>query len=121
MKRMDRVNERIQRELGLLFEKDICSETNCLVTVTEVATSPDLHRANVLVSVYGSKEQQDAVFRLLHRWRPEFQREIASRVRLKYTPVLSFRLDERGAKADRILRLLESLETPKDHEQSNQP
>ena len=116
MKRMDRVNERIQRELGLLFEKYICTETNGLVTVTDVFTSPDLHRANVLVSIYGNDDQQKAVFRLLHQWRPEFQREIASRVRLKYTPVLSFSLDDRNAKADRIYRLLEDLEAPKPDE-----
>ena len=101
MERMRRVNELLKRELGALFERLVCRDLDCLVTVTAVETSPDLRSAHVYVSVYGSPEQQDKVFGLLHKRRKEMQHEISRNVTLKYTPKLDFRIDETAAHADR--------------------
>ena len=55
--------------------------------------------ATVFVSVYGAEDEQREAFRLLHDNRVPFQREIARRIQLKYTPVLKFRLDRTMAEA----------------------
>ena len=109
MDRMLRVNELLKRELGISFERLICPAVDALVTVTEVDTSPNLRSAVVFVSVYGDDDQQATVSRLLHRHRSEVQGIIARNCKLKYTPKLTFRLDERTAKADRVLQLLDQL------------
>ncbi len=107
--RMRRVNEMILRELGNLCEREIVSEVDALVTITQVITSPDLHQARVLVSVMGDIEQQRRALRLLRNKRALFQHELATRIKLKYTPVLTFKLDEKLAQADRIFNILDQL------------
>jgi ribosome-binding factor A len=109
MHRMLRVNELLKRELGLIFERKICAEVECLVTITAIKTSPDLHNAVVYVSVYGDDKQKQAVLKSLSKQRIEIQREVSKHVRLKYTPILKFKLDEHLAEADRIDKILDSL------------
>jgi ribosome-binding factor A len=110
MERMLRVNELLKRELGVLFERLICPEVNGLVTVTDVHTATDLRQATVYVSVYGPGISGADVLDLLAKHRRMMQREIAQAVRLKYTPKLSFRLDDELDKADRVWQLLADLE-----------
>jgi len=107
---MLRVNELIRRELGDLCERRIVSDLNALLTVTHVDTSPDLRQATVLVSVMGDEAQRRDALKLLHRNRGLFQREIARRTQLKYTPVLRFQLDETMEQADRVLAIIDELD-----------
>lgn len=110
VKRMLRVNELLKRELGQLFERYICPEVDCLVTVTAVETTPDLHTATVYLSVYGDDDQQQRVMQSVRDQRAELQKLVARNVTLKYTPVLRFRLDKQAAKADNIMKILRELD-----------
>jgi len=107
--RMRRVDELLRRELGTQFERLIAPELDALVTITAVTTSPDLRQATVSVSVMGSEAAQTAALRLLQKRRTLLQRELAQHVKLKFTPVLSFHLDETLARADRVLALMDEL------------
>ena len=118
MERMLRVNSLLKRELGGIFERAVCSELNCLVTVTNVQATPDLRQALVHVSVYGTEEQKQQVLDVLRRQRKEIQHEIARHVRLKYTPRLQFRLDDTAEKAERIMQLLDGLNEGRTDEES---
>lgn len=109
MDRMLRVNELLRREIGLYLERELAQELGCLVTVTDVRTAPDLRHAQVYVSVYGEQDRE-RVMALLHKRRREIQRTISKSIKIKYTPVLEFRLDDRMAEGDRILQLLAQLE-----------
>ncbi len=109
MQRMRRVNELLKRELGQIFEREICNQVDCLVTVTGVKTSPDLRHATVFVSIYGSDEERDSVWSLLLKQRKGMQQQFARNVTLKYTPRLEFELDETAQNADRVSRLLDKL------------
>lgn len=109
MDRMTRVNELLKRELGEIFERRICADFDCLVTVTAVKTSPDLHNARVYVSVFGTEDQRNAVLETLLKKRKNIQREMAHHVILKYTPVLEFHLDTTLDEADRIHKILDGL------------
>ncbi len=115
---MRRVNELIKRELSNLFERLICPNFDCLITVTNVDTTPDLRKAKVHVSVYGNKERHGSVMRVILNERKEMQKQISRNIKLKYTPKLEFQLDDTPESADRVLRLLDQLEkeTPPDHE-----
>lgn len=109
MDRMTRVNELLKRELGEIFERRICADFDCLVTVTAVKTSPDLHNAHVYVSIFGTEGQRKAVFKALLKKRKGIQREMSRHVILKYTPVLEFHLDTTLDDADRIHKILDGL------------
>lgn len=107
--RMVRVNELMKRELAYLLERE--SWDNMLVSVLDVATLPDLRTAIVLVSVFGGGSGAPGrVLRHLNAIRADLQKKVASKVILKYTPVLEFRVDDRLEAADRVISMLEETE-----------
>jgi len=106
---MLRVNGLLKREIGEIFERLVRGRVSGLVTITDIKTAPDLRTAIVYVSVYGSDEQKERAMHVLSQERKEIQRLISHRVKLKFTPVLDFRLDEHLDKADRIFQIIEGL------------
>jgi ribosome-binding factor A len=77
------------------------------VTVTDVKTSPDLRQARVYVSVLGDEATRTATLDGLRSAHGFLQGRIASELRLKRTPELSFALDETAERAARLERLIE--------------
>jgi ribosome-binding factor A len=110
--RMSRVNELLRREIGMaLFhvirerELDLAA-----VTVTHVITSPNLRNARVFVSVLGHEAERDRILSVLKRHRVEMQAIINKNIKMKYTPCLSFALDQSIERGDRVLGVLMKLE-----------
>jgi len=107
--RMVRVNELLKRELAGQLERE--SWGNVLVSVLDVATSPDLRSAIVLISIFGGGSGAGRkVLDHLNAIRGDLQKKIASRIVLKYTPVLEFRIDDRLEAADKVISLIEEME-----------
>jgi ribosome-binding factor A len=77
------------------------------VTVTGVDTSPDLRSARVYVSVLGDEEQRERSLSGLQSSHGVLQRKIATEMRLKRTPTLTFEYDDSVERGDRISRLLD--------------
>jgi ribosome-binding factor A len=76
------------------------------VSVTEVRMSPDLRHATVFVKPLLGREQ-DAVLKAMRTNTAYLQREVASRVKLKYAAKLKFLADEsfeEGGHIDALLR-----------------
>ena len=109
--RLDRVNESIKRELGVLIRREFTFQAK-LVTVQEVDITPDLKSAHVYIGVIGSPEEQHAALAQLHEARPRLQRDLSRRVIMKFTPHLHFKLDQTGERGDRILQIIEELHLP---------
>ena len=78
------------------------------VTVTGISMSPDLKRARVNVSVLPGTVDKGEVLGALRRARGYLRREIGRELRLKFTPDLSFHLDEEKEKESRIEELLDT-------------
>ena len=77
------------------------------VSVTEVRMSPDLRHAHVYVNpLLGANE--DVVLKALRTNTAFFQKEVASRVSMKYAAKLKFLADESFDEATRIDALLAS-------------
>lgn len=80
------------------------------VTVTGVATSPDLRAARVYYSVLGDEADKAATQAALDRAAPRVQAVVGREVRMKYNPRLEFVYDtsiEQGVRMDRLLYELE--------------
>lgn len=110
--RIARVNEVLKREIADLLERKSFKEgSSCLISVTEVSTSPDLRHATVFVSILGGddKTKRDAL-RFLLKNRYDLQKKIAKDIVLKYTPVLEFSIDKKIADGDRVLSIIRELE-----------
>ena len=111
--RLDRVNELIKRELSELVRREI-TFTAKLVTVQEVDITPDLKHAHVYIGVLGTLDEKKQALAALHDHRKRFQKELAKRVVIKWTPQLHFALDTAGERGDRVLNLLDQLDIPKE-------
>ena len=104
---MRRVNEAIREILGDAIATELKDPRIGFVTVTEVDTSPDLRAARVYISVLGSADERESSLAGLSSAHGFLQGKIASAMRMKRTPTLTFEYDEsvdRGARISRLLR-----------------
>src|SRR4051812_1798772 len=92
--RMRRVNESIREILGDAIATELKDPRIGFVTVTDVNTSPDLRTARVYVSVLGSEAERESSLAGLRSAHGFLQGKIASAMRMKRTPTLTFEYDE---------------------------
>jgi ribosome-binding factor A len=104
--RMRRVNEAILEVLGDAIATELKDPRIGFVTVTGVDTSPDLRSARVFVSVLGPAAERERTLQGLRSSHGFLQGKIASAMRLKRTPTLTFHYDESVDRGARITRLL---------------
>jgi ribosome-binding factor A len=105
--RMRRVNELMREVIGSAITSELQDPRIGFVTVTSVDTSPDLRSARVYVSVLGDEAEREATLAGLRSSHGVLQSAIASEMRIKRTPTLTFRYDETPERGMRITKLLE--------------
>jgi ribosome-binding factor A len=105
--RMRRVNESIKEIIGDAITTELKDPRIGFVTVTDVDTSPDLRAARVYVSVLGTEDERERSLAGLRSSHGFLQGKIASAMRMKRTPTLTFEYDESVERGDRITRLLD--------------
>lgn len=114
--RLLRVGEQFRHILSeLLARGDVHDDvlTSHSVSITEVRMSPDLRHATVFVkSLLGADEAE--VLKALRTNTAFLQREVASRVRLKYAAKLKFLADESFDEASNIEKLLSNPHVTQD-------
>jgi ribosome-binding factor A len=105
--RMRRVNELMREVIGSTIASELEDPRIGFVTVTSVDTSRDLRSARVYVSVLGGEAEREASLAGLRSSHGVLQSAIASQMRIKRTPTLTFHYDESPERGVRISRLLE--------------
>ena len=106
--RLLRVNELVKRELSGIIAREL-TFASAIVTINHVKVSPDLKNAHVFVSVLGS-EAPASVMKKLEEHRVALQSELAKHVVLKYTPHLTFHLDESIERGARVIKIMQELD-----------
>lgn len=106
--RMRRVNQVIREVVGAAITGELKDPRIGWVTVTGVETSPDLRQARIYVSVVGTEEERAASLAGLESSHGYLQARLASELRMKRTPTLSFHYDDSLERGMRISRLLDS-------------
>ncbi len=108
--RIERVNSLIRQEISELLQRQVKDpRLGNFVTVTEVVTSADLKYAKVFVSRIGNPEEKQEVLSVLASASGFFRRELAKRLKLRYTPELSFHWDDSIERGDRIQQLIDKV------------
>lgn len=108
--RIERVNNLIRREISELIQRQVRDpRLDVFVTVTAVATSPDLKHAKVFVSCIGGKQEEKKIMAVLNAAAGFLRTELARNVKLRRIPELSFHWDNSIEHGDRILRLLDQV------------
>ena len=107
--RMLRVGEQVRHILSEILQRgDVHDDVLAkhVVSVTEVRMSPDLRHATVFIKPLLGREEE-AVLKALRTNTAYFQREVASRTRLKYAAKIKFLADDsfdEGSHIDKLLR-----------------
>ena len=91
--RAQRIAEEIKRELSSLILQKLKDPRIGFLTITRVEVSKDLKRALVGYSVMGDEKSKKATGAALEHAHGFLQREIANLLKLRYTPILKFKLD----------------------------
>jgi len=106
-----RINELVRRELNDILRRQYQSESAAL-TITGVEVAPDLRDGWVQVAIMGEADAVQDRMRWLHRQARAIRLELGRRIVLKYLPRLHYRLDETTPRANRVLDLIDEIETP---------
>ena len=104
-----RVGELIQQEISNLLVRELKDPRLSMATVSRVDMSPDLRQACVYISRIGSEAEQQATLQGFARAAGFIRGQLGKRLKLRYTPQLTFKLDTAIAYGVRISRILHDL------------
>ncbi len=114
--RVLRVGEQVRHVLSeILARGDVHDETlaSHMVSITEVRMSPDLRHATVFVKPLLGRDEE-AVLKALRTNTAYLQREVATRVKMKYAAKLKFLADESFDEGSHIEALLRDPKVAQD-------
>ena len=112
--RMLKVNSTLREVIAQEVERLGDGRTE-MVSITSVDTAPNLRHAVVYIDVLVADEHQQALD-ALQRAAYRIQSAIARQVRMKYTPILEFQIDEGVVVGERMDALLRSLHPGREEE-----
>ncbi|MBR0260929.1 MAG: 30S ribosome-binding factor RbfA [Selenomonadaceae bacterium] len=108
--RIEKLQELIKQEMSKMLLTDLKDPRIGFVTVTDVEMTGDLREAKIYVSIMGGEEQVKSSLEGLNSALGFVRREIGQRVRLRFTPEISFALDTSLDYGDHIQKLLLQVE-----------
>jgi len=100
----------LKRTLGEIIRRDFPPGNTGLITVNDVEVSADLKEAKVFVGVVGNPAAKQLAMNLLNGRRGQLQFELGRAIVLRYTPKISFHLDESVERGNRVLAILDELD-----------
>ena len=112
--RIARLRELFKQETSAILQRNMKDPRIGFVSVTDVELSQDLRHARIFVSVYGDAEAKARTMEGLRSAEGFVRTELAHRIRLRYTPDVSFRIDESIEQGDRVNRLLRQVTGERD-------
>jgi len=104
-----RVGEELRHALADVFmrgEAYIPKLEGVSITFSEVRVSPDLKHANAYIMPLGGAGDVQMILRALNEVAPYIRHLISTRIRLKFTPKVSFRWDDSFDEAQKINQLM---------------
>ena len=107
--RVEKVQELMKQEISDLIFNELKDPRIGFVTVTSVACTEDLREAKIYVSVMGDEKKARDTLNGLNSSLGFVRREIGKRIRLRFTPEISFALDTSLNYSDHIQRLLNEI------------
>lgn len=105
-KRSQRVGDLLREEVADIIMYRLKDPRIGFVTVTGVDMSPDLKMAKVYVSVM-KEEERELTLEILNSSKSFIRSALSKRLKMKFIPVVEFRLDtsiEYGFKIDKLLK-----------------
>src|SRR2546427_3766298 len=104
--RIARVSEVIRETAATAILFDLKDPRVKLVTVTRAEVSGDLQHAKIFVSIMGTPAEQKLTLRGLKHATGFVQAKLAKRLQTRFTPVVTFVIDEGVKKSIEMTRLI---------------
>lgn len=113
--RSERVASLIKEEVSTLIQRNFSMQEYGFLTITDVQMSTDLRNARIFVSVFGDAARKEKSLALLEEQKGFIRSELGRAIRLKFTPTVTFELDETLDRAMNIERIINKIhkEDPK--------
>ena len=112
-RRVEKAAEAVREVVSMAILTELSDPRIRDVTVTYVEVSPDLRHAKVHVSVMGDETRQKLSLRGLQSAAGFLQAKIAERIEIRYTPKLSFLLDQGVKHSIAVAQILQQVLPPK--------
>ena len=103
------ITELLRREISRIILYELADPRMGFVTVTRVELAGDYRSAKVFMTVRGSEGDAGRCFSALWHARGHIQELLGDRLKLRYTPILSFVKDKELGEALRVDRLIGEL------------
>ena len=105
-RRPERIAAQIAREVSGIVRFALVDPALATVTISRATMTPDLRRATVFVNVLGDADQCQESVAALQRASRVVRRELSARLRLRYSPELTFQLDPEMVTEELLQQLL---------------
>jgi ribosome-binding factor A len=107
--RAERVSDAIQQEVSVLIRDSIRDPRVGMVSVTDVEVSRDLAYAKVHVTFVGEKSEEEIeeAIRALNGAAGYLRKLLASSIKMRKTPQLTFLFDESGRRGQQLSALID--------------
>lgn len=109
LNRSTRLRELFQVEITRILAEVKDPGLSGFMTVTDLELSKDKKTARVFYSMLGTPEDRQHTKKALERCAPFIRKRLLSRLKVRTAPQLIFSYDETPARADRIERLMDEL------------
>lgn len=116
-KRQDRLRQQIKTDVADILQRTIKNPRIGFVTITDVELSKDLKYAKIFYSTLGTAVEKADSARALERTKLVVQAELAKRLRVRQTPIISYHVDKSLDYGDRIDSLLEQIKEEKNDDE----
>lgn len=118
--RMNRVDSEIQKQLAkIISDMDDSEISSTIISILKVETFPDFSLSKIYISVLGNDEKKYRVVAKLNENKKTIRYELAHAIRFRVVPDLMFIADEFEQKAERVLKLFETIEENNDGNEDN--
>ncbi len=120
--RLQRINSEIRKALSTILAEEIRDpRLTGIISIVDVNTTNDLSHCNILVSIYDKDKQEvQKSFHALQHCAGYIRKLLAGRVDLRITPELHFKLDDGFDNSEKMNKLIDSLNIPKENKLDNE-
>jgi ribosome-binding factor A len=108
-RRSDKIADLIQKEISQMLTRGLKDPRIGFVTITKVAVSEDCRTAKIYFSVAGSSEERERSTEGLNSAKGYVRKELGRRIRMKYTPEITFQFDPSIEYAIHIGEVIEQI------------
>lgn len=108
-RRSEKLQEFIKEEVSEIIQHELKDPRIGFVSITDVEVSVDLRHARIFVSVYGDDEAKAATMAGLLSAQRFVRGELGKRLQMRYTPEITFKLDESIERGTRIVSLIRDV------------